>query len=220
MFMVQRGSLLALLLVSVSTLPPCAPAAEVPAGQVLHCGLSATLSTGLDKPGDPFSATVSEPLFENGQQVIPAGSILQGRIAELDRPGHLRGVGQMLLSVDSLRLPNGGTIPVSATLVGEHGAQGVKVVDEEGRLHGPNSRLRSLAVIGGGTAAGGLLGALFHATPWGMALGGAAGLIEQARHRGQDLNLPGGTALDFQLTRNLALLPHSQMRPQPDADFH
>lgn len=206
MIMVQRVSLVALFIVSVSIFPQDAPVAAVPAGQVLHCRLSATLSTGIDKAGDPFAATVSEPLIENGQQVIPAGSILQGRITELDRPGHLKGVGKILLSVESLRLAGGVTIPVSATLVGEHGAPSVKVVGDEGRMQGPNSRFRTLGVIGGSTAAGGLVGAIFGATPWGLAVGGAAGLIERARHRGRDLDLPAGTALDFQLTRNLALL--------------
>ncbi len=206
MIMVQRVSLVVFFLASLSIFPCAIPAADIPAGQILHCRLTATLSTGIDKTGDPFTATVSEPLSVEGQSVIPAGSILQGRITELDRPGHLKGVGQMLLSVESIRLPSGAAIPVSATLVGEHGAHGAKVVNEEGTIEGPNSRLRTLAVIGGGTAAGGLVGAIFHATPWGLAVGGAAGLVDRAMHRGKDLNLPAGTGLDFELTRNLTLL--------------
>jgi hypothetical protein len=206
MFMVQRVSLAAFFIASVTLLPLNLAAASIPAGQILHCRLAATLSTGVDSAGDPFTATVSEPLLQDGRQLIPAGAILQGRIASLVRPGHLKGVGQMVLQAESLRLPNGETLRVSATLVSEHGAAGVRVVNDQGRLKGPSSRLHTLALIGGGTAAGGLLGALFHVTPWGMAVGGAAGLIDQARHRGRNLNLPAGTALDFQLSQPLTLL--------------
>jgi hypothetical protein len=206
MLMVRRVLLAGPFFIFILLLAASASPADLPAGQVLHCRLATTLSTGIDKAGDPFSANIAEPLLESGRQVIPLGALLEGHIASLDRPGHLRGVGHILLSVESLRLPTGRSVPVRAVLVGVHGAQGVRVVNEEGQIAGPSSRLRTMAFIGGGTAAGGLAGAIFHAIPWGMVAGGAAGLVSQARQRGKDLNLPAGTLLDFELSRNLALV--------------
>lgn len=180
----------------------------VPAGTVLNCKLSQTLSTALNSQGQFFAATLVEPLNINGRQVVPAGSTLRGRIGSLSRPGHIKGVGKILLVPQTLALPNGRTFTVSAVLLHAYGAPGVSIASSEGTVKGPNGRMRDLKEIGIGIGGGGLLGTMIgglHGTFVGGVIGGAAGLLDSLRRRGPDLTLPGGTELKFQLSRQLVV---------------
>lgn len=205
--MVKRFVFLALV-VFLSVSLAGAESFSIPAGTTLHCRLSQTLSTKLNFQGDPFTATVSEPYMDNGQQVIPVGATLEGRISGLQRPGRVKGVGEMLLSVSRITMPDGRSFPVSVTLLSAYGAEGVRVNSEEGSVRGPSSRVKDLEEVGLGMGGGGFLGTLiggFHGAVIGGAIGGAAGLVDTLRRRGKDLTLPTGTQLNYQLTRPLVV---------------
>ena len=55
-----------------------AEALSVPAGTLLHCRITGTLTTKLNHQGDPFTMTVAEPVSINGRVAIPAGATLVG----------------------------------------------------------------------------------------------------------------------------------------------
>ena len=180
----------------------------VPPGTVLNCKLSRTLSTAANTQGQLFTATLAEPVVVNGNQVVPAGSTIHGRIASLRRPGHIKGVGKMLLVPQTLALPNGQTFDVSAVLLHAYGAPGAKIANPEGMVMGPRGRLRDLKEVGIGIGGGSLLGTViggFHGAFVGGVIGGAAGLADSFRRRGPDLTLPRGTELKFQLSRELVV---------------
>ena len=203
--MVRQPVLAVLLFLSLAVSLAFAGSLTLRPGNTFHCRLSQTLSTGINSAGDRFTASIAEPVYLNGVAVIPAGALVEGRITNLKKPGHLAGVGQMLLLPERIRLSNGRAYPVSAQLVRIDGAEGVKVANDEGWLQGPSSRLKTLAAVGKGAGAGGVVGLIAGHTPLGLAIGSATGFIVHARHRGQDLNLPTGTMLDYQLTRELVL---------------
>lgn len=180
----------------------------VPAGTTFNCRLSQTLSTKIDFTGQSFAATVTEPLVVDGQVVIPSGATLRGRIASLTRPGRIKGVGQMVLSPETISMPDGRTFTVSAVLIRAYGVRGVKVADSEGLVKGPNSHRADLMEIGLGTGGGAFLGTLaggLRGTFVGGAIGGGVGLVDRLRRRGPDLALPTGTELKFQLSRQLVV---------------
>ncbi len=182
----------------------------VPAGSVLHCRLTQTLTTHLNAQGDPFTATVSEPVMIDGHEVIPVGAKIEGRIAQVQRPGRIRGVGEMRLAAEKVVMPDGTSYPLSAILAAVYGAEGAKVKGEEGGVKGPNSRLRTLEEVGAGMGGGGFIGTIFGGftgTMVGGAIGGAAGFVDTMRKRGPDLALPSGTQLNYQLTRDLVVEP-------------
>jgi hypothetical protein len=185
---------------------------SIPAGTVLHCRVTQTLSTKLNYQGDAFSLTVSEPVMIEGREAIPVGSTLVGRIAQMDRPGRVKGVGQMRLAVEQLRFPDGRSLPLSAVLMTAYGADNAKVVGSEGLVKGPSSRRPDLEEIGGGTAGGTLLGLLFHHPFIGATFGITATAIDRLRRRGKDLTIPAGTQLNYQLTRALEI-PHGPAQP-------
>ncbi len=180
----------------------------IPPGTVLNCKLSQTLSTRLNTRGQFFAATLDEPLVVNGNQVIPAGATLRGRIASLVRPGHIKGAGRMLLVPETLAMPNGETFVVRAILLHAYGAPGASMANSEGVVKGPNARMRDLKEVGIGIGGGSLIGAVFggfHGAFIGGVIGGAAGLVDSFRRRGPDLNLPRGTELKFELSQQLVV---------------
>ena len=134
---------------------------SVPAGTMLHCRTTQTLTTKLNFQGDAFTISVAEPVTINGRVAIPVGSTLAGRITRMERPGRIKGVGQMRLTVEQITLPDGRSFPLGATLMTAYGADNVKVVGSEGLVKGPSSRVPDFEEIGAGTAGGTLLGLIF-----------------------------------------------------------
>jgi hypothetical protein len=177
----------------------------VPSGSTIHCRLIQTLNTKLNFRGDRFAAGVTEPLMRNGQEAIPYGSTLEGRLAEVQRPGRVKGVGQMLLTVELVKLPDGRSFPLSAVLTNAYGPKNVEVKGTEGRVDGPSGKGKTALVVGGLAGGGSLMGLIFGHPFVGMVVGGTAGLVDRMVQRGPDLTLPAGTMLDFQLTRELVI---------------
>jgi hypothetical protein len=176
---------------------------HVPAGTVVHCRITQTLTTKLNYRGDAFTATVSEPVMLDGHEVIPVGATIQGRIAQMDRPGRLKGGGKMRLSPERITFPDGRNFPMSATLLTAYGADNAKVEGSEGTLKGPSSRLQDAEEIAGGGAIGAVVGLIASHPVAGAMIGGTVGLVDRLRRRGKDLSLPAGTQLNYQLTQPL-----------------
>lgn len=148
-------------------------------------------------------ANVAEPVLVDGHEAIPAGATLTGRIAFLERPGRIKGAALMRLTADKITFPDGRSLPLEATLLSTYGAENARVVGSEGLVKGSGSGLADAKEIGAGTAAGGVLGLIFH-HPWiGAAVGGTAGFVDRIRRGGKDVTLPAGTQLNYQLTRPL-----------------
>jgi hypothetical protein len=175
----------------------------LPAGTVVHCRITQTLTTKLDYQGDAFAAQVSEPVLLNGREVIPVGATVEGRIAQMDRPGRIKGVGKMRLTPERITLPDGRSFPMSAIVLAAYGADGAEVDGNEGTIKGASSRAQDAQEIAGGGAIGAVVGLIASHPLTGAVIGGTVGLVDRLRRRGKDLTLPAGTQLDYQLTQPL-----------------
>jgi hypothetical protein len=208
--MVKRA-LLSLLLIPLcgGLLPAESPTRgerlSIPSGTMLHCRTTQTLTTKLNFQGDTFVANVAEPVLVDGREVIPAGTTVEGRIALLERPGRIKGVGVMRLTAERITFPDGRSFPLGAMLLTAYGAENARVVGSEGVVKGPSSRASEAKEIGAGTVAGALLGLIVQHPLIGAAVGGTAGFVDRLRRRGKDLTIPAGTQLNYQLTRPLEL---------------
>lgn len=222
--MVKRALLAAFLVTAgislafAETPVPTEPLA-VPAGTMLHCRTVQTLTTKLNFQGDAFTLNVAEPVSVNGRVAIPAGATLAGKITRLERPGRIKGVGQMRLTIEQITLPDGRIFPLNATLMTAYGAENVKVVGNEGLVKGPNSRFADFEEIGAGTAGGTFLGLLFAHPVVGATVGLTATTIDRMRRRGKDLTIPVGTQLNYQLTRELTIA-HNAPRTSAANQIH
>src|SRR3954466_395802 len=97
---------------------------EVGAGTEIHAVLDTPLSSKTSKPGDRFTATVSDPVqANNGAVVIPAGARVEGEVAESDDEktlAALKDKPKLSLRFRDVVLPTGQTVPLAATLVSVH----------------------------------------------------------------------------------------------------
>jgi len=205
--------------ISFAESPVETEALSVPAGTMLHCRTNQTLTTKLNKQGDAFTINIAEPVSINGHVAIPVGSSLFGRIMLMERPGRIKGVGQMMLTVQQITLPDGRTFPLAATLVTAYGVDNVKVVGTEGLVKGPNSHVPDFEEIGAGTVGGTLLGLIFAHPFVGATIGATATTVDRMRRRGKDLTIPIGTQLNYELTRELAIT-HSASRATAANEMH
>ena len=97
---------------------------EVGAGTEIHAALDTPLSSKTSKPGDRFTATVSDPVqANNGAVVIPAGARVEGEVAESEDEktlAALKDKPKLSLRFRDVVLPSGQTLPLTATLVSVH----------------------------------------------------------------------------------------------------
>jgi hypothetical protein len=60
---------------------------EAPAGSILHVRLTGAVGSFASRPGSPIQAVLIAPVKVNGETVLPAGSILNGRVKAVRRVG-------------------------------------------------------------------------------------------------------------------------------------
>ncbi len=203
---------LAVLSLLVAVLSPALFAQDkpptIPAGTALHVRTTVTVSTKTNQNGDPWTGKVIEPIFANGQEVVPSGSLVEGRVTFVKPPGRAKGVGEMRLVIDRISTLEGLQYSVSAGLEDVQGAGDAKVRGEEGTIKGPGKSKKGTAVetgvgAGVGAAAGGIAagseGALY-----GAGIGAAAGILHNLLKHHKDVIIPQGTELTFVISRTIA----------------
>jgi len=127
----------------------------VPAGTVCRVLLLEDISASKSHVGDEIHARLLEPILSDSQVVIPAGSVFEGRVMKATRPRIPSRAGSLTIAFDSVRLPEGHRIPVSASLASVHVNAGSPLkMDREGRLHG--SRPGAIWFLINGGVAGGI----------------------------------------------------------------
>lgn len=88
----------------------------VPEGTRIALQLNGNLSTKSNEEGDVFDAYVIEPVYSEGQIVIPRGSVVSGSISRITRPGRFKGKAVMHLLFQSIQIPGHGNFPILASL--------------------------------------------------------------------------------------------------------
>lgn len=180
-------------------------AITLPAGTTIRVQLDNTLSSKANETGDRFTADVSEPVFVRGEEVIPSGSTVEGRVSMVKKPGRAKGIAEIRLTPETIRTPDGTTYSISASLEDAQGGPGVKVKDDEGTLEGQGkSKKRTAEETGIGAGAGAGIGAIADGGAGaleGAAIGAGAAVIRNVLKRHKDIVVPSGTELSFVLSR-------------------
>ncbi|HKF03577.1 MAG TPA: hypothetical protein VKB49_14765 [Candidatus Sulfotelmatobacter sp.] len=201
--------------------PGLSTSSALPAGTVCRILLLEDISASKSHAGDEIYARLLEPLLSDSQIVIPAGSLFDGRVMKATRPRIPSRAGSLTITFDSVQLPEGHRIPVSASLasVGVNAGSPLKM-DREGRLHG--SRPGAMWMLINGGVAGGiakevddgtqlLVEAIISTATDASTAGTAriAGTIVSAAfmltRKGHDVVLPNNTEMTITLNRPLTL---------------
>ncbi|HUP00413.1 MAG TPA: hypothetical protein VM737_02705 [Gemmatimonadota bacterium] len=153
-----------------ATLPVVYPNAEaeellLPAERTqIHLTATTTLSTDASEVGDPVTAETAEPVIVDGEVVIPEGSLVHGRVSEIERGEYPVRRPSIEIVYDRIETPDGRVIPIDARTSGEVGT----VVQHP---RGDHDRMRNILLGAGiGAATGGATGG-----KRGAVLGGVVG---------------------------------------------
>ena len=98
---------------------PSAPrtvTSTVPSGTTFGITLNETLSTGTNKPGDGFTATLNEAILDsNGDVLIPAGATVRGRVTGVNKSGNATQTAVLTLAFEAISY-GGRSYPLDASV--------------------------------------------------------------------------------------------------------
>src|SRR5690242_9778349 len=164
----------------------------IPTGSKIVIRMIDSINSEKNKVGDQFIATLDEPVSLDGIEVIPKGADVRGRIANLSGAGRLAGSAELGLELTEV-IVNG--IPYSVT---------TSEYEQVGEGRGKQTAER--AAIGAGLGA--LIGAIAgggKGAAIGAGVGGGAATTVQVLTKGEKLNIPSETKLEFTLLAPLVV---------------
>jgi hypothetical protein len=179
--------------------PPFHPAAEfrtIPAGVTISVRTNRTIDSETADPGQTFSGVVAHDVADNqGRVAIPRGSAATLIVREASGQGKVQGRSELAVDVGSV-VVGGHTYRLETRDYTERGKEGV----------GTNKRTGEF--LGGGTALGGIIGAIAgggKGAAIGALSGAAAGGATQTLTRGKAVRIPAETVLNFQLEASIRI---------------
>ncbi len=172
------------------TAPPAEPIVKtVPAGTPIEVAFLDGVSSKSSQAGDSFRTRVTKDVVQDGIVVVPAGSVVVGSVTEATGLKKIGGQAKLTLAFTKLELTSGRSAPISASFA------------EKGK----SETGKDAATIGGATAGGALLGRLLSkgdkskGTVLGAIVGAAAGTAIAAKTKGEEVEIPAGTAITLKL---------------------
>ena len=189
----------------------------LPPDTVISVQMNGTLSSRTARVGDKFTATVTVPVYVNGRTVIPAGSIVEGRVTQVTPAKRMNRSGTIGIDFDALVFPNGSAVNLVGSLTSDD-PQTRRRIDDESRVSGKRNE-RASVFIGGGGAIGAVLGAISGGGK-GAVLGGiagaGAGVAGILLSKGEDAEVPSGTSFGVQIKQALVVRESSISETSPD----
>ena len=181
---------------------------ELPIGTRLNGTLQQPISTKTTQQGSRFTATLTTEVSRNGVVLLPAGSIVYGRITRIHGGRRISGPSAIRLRPDSVSLPDGTVYPILAEVTDlDHYAN--SHVNNEGTIVGNSHPGQTAAAIGLTTASAVVVGAVVGGgvgAVVGLGVGAGAATVWWLRHDRQQ-ELPIGTSIVFTLNTPLQLAP-------------
>jgi hypothetical protein len=153
----------------VLLLAAMAAAQTIPSGTRLTVRMGQGLSSGSAAAGHKFDATLARDLVVNGKTIAKAGAPARGKVTYVKPSGRLHAPGELTLRLTSVEV-NGKMVPISSSAY---------------RAKGKSHTKSNVTKIGGGAAAGALIG--------GLAGGGKGALIGTAVGAGAGTGVAAAT---------------------------
>ena len=175
------------IVIAIMALAATMAASTIPAGTPVTVRLTSGISSKTAQAGQTFEGTVARDVIVQGRTVAKSGAPVRGRVTYAKPSGRLHHPGQLTLRLTSV--------------------EGQAVQSSAVRRQGKSHKKSNVTKIGGGAAAGALIGALAgggKGAAIGMLAGGAAGTGLAAATGKQEAVFPDESALTFTITGSTA----------------
>jgi hypothetical protein len=170
---------------------------SVPRDTEMKIRLGTAIDSKTARKGDRFTATVIDPDNYNGAK-------LEGRVANVDKSGKIKGQTSITLVFDRIRLRNGTSGVIAAQVVKVYDEKSVKEVDEEGNIKSSSRGESTAKRTAGGAAAGAIIGGIIgggKGAAIGAGAGAGAGAGSNVIRDSNQVRLESGTELLIRTTR-------------------
>jgi hypothetical protein len=177
-------------LVSLLTLGMLALAQAVPAGTRITVRTDSQINSASAHVGQSFHANLVKDLVVDGKTIAKAGAPAKAKVTYAKSSGRLHEPGQLTVRLTSIQQANGKTLPVSTSGF---------------RAKGKSHTKSNVTKIGGGAAAGALIGGLAGGGKGaliGTAVGAGAGTGVAAATGKEEAVIHAETAITFTTTAN------------------
>lgn len=186
------------------------------AGTRFKVQLKNSLNSSSTQTGEEIRATINEPIYANGAEVIPAGSRLIGEASSVTPAHrfHAGANGKMGIKFTSIETPDGRKIPLSASVdENEQKLTGGTTAGRVGKgLVTTGVGAASGAVIGttlgaivGGTSGGNMGSSVGMGAVFGTALGAGVGGVGAIVRKGSEVKLSAGSSLPIKLDEQMTV---------------
>jgi len=172
---------------------PRARSITVPAGTPIVVRTTTEISTNVVRPGDPFDASLEEPLVVGGTVIAPRRARVIGAVVEADKGGRVKGKAQLTVRVRSLVTSDGQIVDLNTNTVG---------------LAADASKKDDALKVGIATGVGAAIGAIAgggKGAAIGAGAGAGAGVGTVLLTRGDAAVLPAESVLNFQLATSATI---------------
>ncbi|HEY6414247.1 MAG TPA: BON domain-containing protein [Edaphobacter sp.] len=172
--------------------PPAFRNVTIPSGTTIPVRITQTLDSATAQQGQTISGTVATDVMVDGLVAIRQGTGVSGRVSAVQEAAHYKGSSLLSIELTSINR-RGETLAVTSD-----------PFTVEGKGRGKNTA----AKVGGGAAVGAILGGIFgggKGAAIGAAAGGGVGAGANTITRGEQVQIPSESLINFHLTNTLAI---------------
>lgn len=161
----------------------------VPAGTTILVRMLDSVDSSKNPTGSRFTATLETNLVVNGKVIVPKGNTVYGRLAESKQAGRATGSSELTLELTDI-VVHGTAYPL---------------LTSDYSVKGSSSGKRSAKRLLGGAGLGAIIGGIAGNAGMGAAIGATAGAVSSVAQKGQAVNVPSETLLEFRLQQPASL---------------
>jgi hypothetical protein len=192
-----------------------AGANSIPEGAKLIVELESRLSSKESRASDRFTARTSTPVVdEDGRVLLPAGSIIEGSVVDVQPAKRRRRSGIIQLTFENLRLENDRVIPIRGRPTNAEENDRHRF-DDEGNVKTNSSTKGALKIAGASAGTGLAIGAAAGGALAGVGIGAVAGLTVALLMKGSDVVIEPGHLFALELIQPVRLSESTEDPPPP-----